>query len=209
VGDDEIGVSLFLAPAANKVPVLTDAEAGAAREDFHAQLLRYRMAYYSSVRCRAEVSSGDLPVAIRDQITTWDSPICDCPDLHKSIRQFLHHQMIEAVGERSLDLKRLTVEAALAIVHQEGVEYFFPIEAAKIMNSLLEERQENLTLSPRKVGALLGDLGIFGERVTKGYKIALTNAVREQVHLLAHAYGLLTAQVKLGRCQYCVKVWTL
>ena len=71
------------------------------------------------------------------------------------------------------------------------------------MNDLLKARHEDSELSERKVGQLLRDLGIHGERVTKGYKIALTDAVRERIHQLAHADQVLPVQDGVSRCGHC------
>lgn len=205
---DEIGLSVFLAPAPNPLPILTEAEARAARENFQAQLSRYRMVYHAHVGC-AEVDCGRFVPAMRDQAFTWLAPICDCADLRQSVVEALSRQSREAAGKRFSDLKCIAIEAALAFCHQEGVERFFVGEVAESMNDLLQGRHENSKVSPKRAGALLGDVGIFRDRVTKGYKITLTDAVREQIHQLASAYQVLSVQDGVRRCGHCSKAGTL
>jgi hypothetical protein len=52
------------------------------------------------------------------------------------------------------------------------------------------------------VGLLLRALGIHGERVTKGYKISLTDAIREQIHRVAEAYRVVSVD-GIARCAHC------
>jgi hypothetical protein len=201
--EDKSGPSVFLAPASDSLPILTDAEVRVAREDFQAQLLRYRMVYHAQVRSAAGVECGRFVAATRDQAVTWLAPICDCPELRESVAEVLTQQSRQAAGERFSDLTCLAIEAALTFCHRDGVGHFFVGEAAEVMSLLLQGRHEDFKVSPKQAGALLGDLGIFGERVTKGYKITLTNAVREQIHQLARAYQVPSAQDGVSRCGHC------
>lgn len=200
--EGELGLSVFLAPAPDPLPILTDAEARAAREDFQAQLLRYRMIYSGQVGC-AEVDCRPFVPAMRDHALTWLAPICDCPELRQSVVEVLSRQSRETAGERFIDLKCIAIEAALAFCHREGVERFFVGEVAETMQLLLQGRHADFQLSPKKAGSLLGDVGISGERVTKGYKITLTGAVREQIHQLARAYQVISVQDGVSRCEHC------
>ena len=140
---------------------------------------------------------------MRDEAHTWLAPICDCPELSQSVLEGLLRQSREAAGARFFDPKCMAIEAALFFCHKGDTEHFFVGELAETVNRLLQGRHEDSELSERKVGQLLRDLGIYGERVTKGYKIALTDAVRERIHQLAHAYQVLPVQNGVSRCGHC------
>ncbi len=114
-------------------------------------------------------------------------------------------QSREAAGARFSDPKCVALEAALFFCHKEDIEHFFVGEAAETANTLLMGRHEDSELSEKKMGLLLRDLGIYGERVTRGYKIALTDAVRERIHEMARAYQVLPVQNGVRRCGHCSK----
>jgi hypothetical protein len=201
---DDIGLRVFLAPTPNPLPILTDAAARAAREDFQAQLLRYRMVYHTQVSC-AEVDCSRFVPGMREQALTWLAPICDCAELRQSVLEALSRQSREAAGERFSDLKCIAIESALVFCHREGVQHFLVGEAADVMNLLLQGRHEDSKVSPKKAGSLLGDVGIFGDRVTKGYKITLTGAVRERIHQLARAFQVVAMRDAVSGCGHCSK----
>ena len=202
--ESECGVRVSLSPAQDPLPLLTDAEELMITQDFQARLLRYRMVYYARVR-GAEIDCSGFVPAMRDEAHTWLAPICDCPELSQSVLEGLLRQSREAAGARFFDPKCMAIEAALFFCHKGDTEHFFVGELAETVNRLLQGRHEDSELSERKVGQLLRDLGIYGERVTKGYKIALTDAVRERIHQLAHAYQVLPVQNGVSRCGHCSK----
>ena len=58
-------------------------------------------------------------------------------------------------------------------------------------------------LTDKKAGLLLRALGISGERVAKGYRVSLGNAVREHIHSVAKSYQVVSTQDGMVRCNYC------
>jgi hypothetical protein len=68
---------------------------------------------------------------------------------------------------------------------------------------LLKGRHEGRLLTDKKAGLLLRDLGISGHRVIKGYKILLTESVREKIHGVARAYRVSSLQDGVARCSHC------
>lgn len=200
--ESKCGVRVSLSPAQDPLPLLTDAEERVVTQDFQSRLLRYRMVYHARV-CGATVDCSAFVPAMRDEAHTWLAPICDCPELSRSVWEGLLEQSREAAEARFFDQKCLAVEAALFFCHTEDTDHFFVGEAAETANTLLKGRHENSELSERKVGQLLRDLGIHGERVTKGYKITLTDTVRERIHQLAHAYQVVPVQDGASRCGHC------
>src|SRR5713226_6498658 len=197
--ESECGVRVSLSPAQDPLPVLTDAEERTVTQDFQSRLLRYRMLYHARVRDARIDCSGFVP-AMRDEAHTWLAPICDCPELSQAVLEGLLRQSRETAGSRFFDPTCVAVEAALFFCHKEDTNHVFIGELTETVNTLLQGRHEDSKLSEKKVALLLRDLGIHGERVTKGYKIVLTDAVRERVHQLAHAYQVLPVQDGVSRC---------
>jgi hypothetical protein len=100
----------------------------------------------------------------------------------------------------------VVTEAVLFFCHKENTEDVFVGELAGCVNALLEGRHEDRTLTGKKVGLLLRAVGIHGERVVKGYRIELTESVRQQIHRVARAYHVLSAQDGVASCSQCSNV---
>jgi hypothetical protein len=196
------GVRISLAPVQQALPTLTNAEETEIAGDFQAKLLRFRMVNYQRV-CDAEVDTRVFVPAMRDEVRAWLAPICDCPDLYKVVSNFLLQQSREADGDRMSDDRCVVAEAALFFCHRPDTGHFFVGELAEMVNALLTGRHDDRVLTDKKVGLLLRALGIRGERVVRGYKVSLTDAVRGQIHRLAEAYQVVPTQDGVARCSYC------
>ena len=83
---------------------------------------------------------------------------------------------------------------ALIFCHKQQTDHFFIGDLAETVNDLLEGRHDDRVLTDKKVGLLLRALGIHGQRVVKGYKVSLTDGVREQIHRVAEAYQVVALQ---------------
>jgi hypothetical protein len=140
---------------------------------------------------------------MRDEARTWLAPILDCRELSESVFEVILRQSREAAEARWFDPKCVVAEAALVLCHKKNVAHFFVGELAETVNVILKGRHEEPNLSAKKVGLLLRQLGIHGERVVEGYKIVLADAVRERIHQLAHDYRVPTLDDGVRRCCFC------
>jgi len=111
---DGIGGHLSISPARDPLPTLTDADEKEIANDFQAKLVRCRMVNHRRVR-DAEIDVRDFVPAMRDEVRAWLAPICDCPDLQKSVRSSLLRQSREAEGERLSDNRCVVADAALLL----------------------------------------------------------------------------------------------
>ena len=199
---DGHGLRVSVSPAQDPLPFLTDSEEEVIAQSFQARLLRYRMVHYERVR-DSEVDCGAFVPEMRDEALTWLAPIFDCRDLSKSVFEEILRQSREAAEARFFDPKCVVAEAALAFCHKTDAAHFFVGELAEIVNALLKGRHEESNLSAKRVGLVLRDLGVHGERVAEGYKIVLTDVVRERIHQLAFDYRVLSLEDGVHRCRYC------
>jgi hypothetical protein len=151
----------------------------------------------------AQLDLRDFVPVMRDEVRAWLAPICDCPDLQKSVSRSLLQQSREAEGARLSDERCVVAEAALFFCHKANTEHFFVGDLAECVNTLLKGRHEDRVVTDKMVGLLLRALGIHGQRVVKGYRILLTDAVREQIHRIARAYQVLSVQDGVARCRHC------
>lgn len=201
---DECGFDVALSPAKDPMPLLTDAAEESTARSMQSRLLRYRMVHYERVR-RKIVDCGAFIPEMRDYAQTWLAPICDCPELAGSVTEEILRQSAVVAGNRFSEPRCVVAEAALFFCHKPGVVRFFVGELAEKVNALLAGRHEELTLSPKQVGLILRELGLHGERVAEGYKVGLTDAVRERIHSLASDYRVLSLEDGMHRCRFCPK----
>jgi hypothetical protein len=205
---DGQGLQVCVAPAQDPLPELTDEDDAEIGDDFQAKLLRFRMVSYRRVR-DAKPDCRDFIPAMRGQIRTLLAPLGDCEELRDGVLQYLLRQSQEAAGARFTDLECVVSEAALFFCHtREDTREFFVGQLAEKVRALLKGRHEDFNLTDKKVGSALRGLGIRGARVTAGYKVLLTDSVREQIHRVAHAYQALPVQDGIARCRHCPGVET-
>lgn len=196
------GVRISLPPVQELLPTLTYKEETELADDFQAKLLRYRLVNYWSVS-QVQLDIGDLVPAMREEARAWLAPVNACPGLYKDVSNILLQQSHEAEGDRMFDDRCVVAEAALFFCHRSDTDHFFVGELAEIVNTLLTGRHDDRVLSDKKVGLLLRALGIHAERVVRGFKVSLTNLVREQIHRVAKSYQVVSTQDGIVRCNYC------
>ena len=94
-------------------------------------------------------------------------------------------------------------EGALSFCHEPDRREFFIRELAERVRALLKGRHEENELTDRRAGSILRDLGIRAQRVTAGYKVVLTDGIRERIHSVARSYQALSLQDGVVRCRHC------
>lgn len=202
---DEHGLRVSVSPVQDPLPFLTDSEEQVIAQSFQARLLRYRLVHYERVRANTIDCSAFIP-EMREEASSWLAPIFDCRELSKSVFEEILLQSREAAGARFFDPKCVVVEAAFFFCHKPDPTHFFVGELAEKVNDLLKGRHEESNLSDKKAGLVLRDLGVYGERVAAGYKITVTDAVREQIHQLAFDYQVPPVCDGVRRCRYCREI---
>ena len=96
----------------------------------------------------------------------------------------------------------VAAEAALFLCHRKNADHFFVGELAETINNLLQGRHELPTVTDKKAGMLLRELGIPSRRTAKGFKVSLTEAVRDQIHAMARAYLAASVVDGVMHCSY-------
>ena len=84
----------------------------------------------------------------------------------------------------------------------KNADHFFVGELADTINNLLQGRHELRSVTDKKAGMLLRELGIPSRRMAKGFKVSLTQAVREQIQAVARAYLAASVVDGVMRCSY-------
>jgi hypothetical protein len=141
------------------------------------------MLKYSHVR-DAHIDTHNVIPSMRDEARAWLAPICDCPDLLQSVKTSLVQESRQVEEERFTDDLHVAAEAALFFCHKPGAQHIFVRDLAQQVNLLLEGGHETHSVTPKMAGSLLRKLGIRGERITAGYKIELSESLRQQYMIL-------------------------
>ena len=94
-------------------------------------------------------------------------------------------------------------EGALSFCHEPDRQEFLIRELAERVNALLRGRRDDTELTDKKAGSVLRDLGIHAQRVTAGYKVVLSDVIRERIHSIAKSYRALSLQDRVVRCRHC------
>lgn len=183
-------------------PLLTEAVEKEIATDLQAKLLRYRMVYQRRVR-DAKVDCDKFFPMTCEEIHPWLAPLCDCPDLRDTISDYLLEIRQDAAGQRFTDPRCVVAEGALSFCHEPDRREFFVRELSERVNALLKGRHEETELTDKKVGLVLRNLGIRAQRVTAGYKVLLSDAIRERIHAIARSYRALSLQDGVVRCRHC------
>jgi len=75
-------------------------------------------------------------------------------------------------------------------------------KVTELANTLLENREEPIRLSPRLVGEMLRQqLGLVARRRALGYELALDLDTQRRVHQLAGVHGVLQRVADCLRCE--------
>ena len=198
----EQGLKVSISPTHDSLPLLTDSAEHAIAHDLQARLLRYRMVHYVTVG-RREVDCSALVPEMRDEASTWLAPLFDCPELSKAVFAEILRQSRETADTRFFDPECVVAEAALCFCHKPNIAHFFVGELAERVNALLKGRHEESVLSAKRVGLVLRQIGVHGERVAEGYRIVLSDDVRNRIHQVAQGYQVLSLKNDVRRCRYC------
>jgi hypothetical protein len=188
-------------PTAGAFPELKDDAERTIAADFQAKLLRYRMLHFNTVR-DSNFEFAEVDPAMQDDARSLLTPLIDCGDLRASILSSLLSRSKEVSGARFTELDCLVIEAALCFCHDSSKSEFFVKDVTDAVNAILMGRHEELVISSKTVGTALRGLGLFAERVTKGYRVSLTDGNRERIHRLAGDYNVASIQ-EGARCDQC------
>jgi len=191
-------------PTAGAFPELKDDAERTIAADFQAKLLRCRMLHFNTVR-DSNFEFAEVDPAMQDDARSLLTPLIDCGDLRASILSSLLSRSKEVSGARFTELDCLVIEAALCFCHDSSKREFFVQDITAAVNAILMGRHEESVISSKTVGTALRGLGLFAERVTKGYRVLLTDGNRERIHRLAGDYNVASIQ-EGARCDQCGRI---
>lgn len=198
---------VHLEPASGPLPALRAEERRRLTTEFQPQLLEYRLRNFDKVR-KSHFDLPQAPTAIRITAAILGAAVAGAPELEAKVRKVLACQQEAYADSLWLDLRCVTIEAALARCHERDRKDFLVGELASDVMALLAGRGENLKIASREVGGVLRSLGVAGKRQGSGYKIKLTFELRRKVHRLARSFGVPVTAQGAANCPECLRTIT-
>jgi hypothetical protein len=159
--------------------------------DLRAQLLRYRLERYKTVRPAAV--AGDEALRPRTQDLLRSLAAAYAQDLERSQRLFKFFESGQGIPAEPLGPEQNAVLRALfSLIHlHEDFSSIRVGDLTRIVNLFLDRAGENLRLSPRKVGAVLTSLGVATRtRTNSRWALSVNRQDAEKLHQLAASYGI-------------------
>ncbi len=199
---DAAALRINLSSAGGMLPELKDDMERTIAADFQAKLLRYRMVQYEAVK-DSHFNYSDFIPQMEEVVRALITPLIDDGEFRESVLSALTARNKDCAGARFTDLNCVVIEAALAFCHDSTVERFLVKDIADAADAILLGRDEDNRISAKAAGQVLRGLGLFPERVTKGYHLALNDSNREKIHRLAKEYNVHSLDKGTRRCDYC------
>jgi hypothetical protein len=184
---------VHLAPAADAMPDLDHNTERTLAANFQAQLLRYRMVHFDTVR-NSHFDYSSFEPGVQDDARALLTPLIDCGDLRECILSSLLSRSKEVAGARFTELNCLVIEAALCFCHDSSKREFFVQDITDAVNAILIGRHEESVKNSKTVGTALRGLGLYADRVSRGYRVVLTTENRERIHGQAREYNVASIQ---------------
>jgi hypothetical protein len=196
------GIHVPMGPVCREPDTLSDSEEEKIAETFQAKLLGYRLANHSKV-LRSTFDVPQFSLEMREQARSMGRCTPDDTDLQQELVHVLSAHDAEIRSERWTDVNTILVEVILAGCHEADRQHLYIGEIAKDVRALLEDRGERRQVEPREVGERLRGAGLIAERVSKGFRLRLSQVVRRRVHELAYSIDAPTIEAGAVSCPDC------
>jgi hypothetical protein len=195
-------LTIPLLPATQPLRRITNSEAQTLVDFFQPRLLHYRLTRHLKV-ANSQFDVAGLCPEVRVVARVLGAALEDSPTLQASMIEALSSLDEERKAEQSQTPAAAVVEALLLLSHaKRPVAYVGQV--SELANTLLEDRDENMQLSPRAVGEILRqELGLVARRRPSGYELALDLNTLQRIHRLAVAHNVLQPVVD---CPLCAEV---
>jgi len=194
-------LTIPLLPATQPLRRLTSVEAQNLANFFQPRLLRYRLTQHAKV-ANSRFDVAGLCPEVRLVARVLGAALEDSPNLQASMIDALRSLDEQRKAEQSQAPAAAVLEALLVLSHTKRPAAYVG-QVSELANTLLEDRDENIRLSPRAVGEILRQLGLVARRRPPGYEVALDLATQRRVHRFAVDHDALQP---VADCPLCGEV---
>jgi hypothetical protein len=175
-------------------------------------------------KARREIAQEFLPKLLQFRVDCWrgrfaedadvDGPadgtasalrssIVDSPQLKQHLALLMEAEP-ELSDRRLGDSRVVLLQSLLLRCHEPGRDELHVAEIAADVNTILDDQGAISPLSPRLVGGLLKDVGLFTHRLGKnGRGLRLDLATRRMIHRLADTHNVPSANQPFTGCNEC------
>jgi len=173
-------------------------------DEFQNQLLCYRLRNLGAVS-EAKIDTKEFGRELADQAAIFAASIVDEVMLRQEVLALLGPQDQHVRAERSTGLHAAVIETLLVFCHENQAEAHVR-EIAKLTNEVRIDRESRPDVEARKVGAILGDLGLFTTRLDRsGRGIMFLPETRAHIHRLAREYEVASLATPFPGCKECTE----
>ena len=197
-------VQVYISPDPAR-PVADDPVLNEIASTLQPRLLDYRCRNYEEVR-NSTFDAAQFAGPTREIARAFGACIVGDSELQSGVISALRAQDEAARGDRWTRLDSLVVESLLVLCHENDRRGVYIGDVAKVVNGILEGRNEEVRLKARKVGDVVRSLNVVAERDAKGFGFLLLNDVRRKIHELARALDVAGLRENAGRCEFCAAV---
>ncbi len=198
-------LKINLAPSHGKLPVIDFGTRQAIAADLQPRLLDYRLKYVANVHA-SDFDVPQFPSGFRILARALGICIVDAPDLQAAIAPLLEIQQEHLRASRWIDPHCVVLEALLNYCHGSPASSRMGIgEIAEQAGAILADRGER-KVEAKLIGNLLRMFGFSPKRDSQGYALFLTDAVRRQIHWLAHDNEVEAGSQAGTNCVECAEI---
>jgi len=176
-------------------------------DEIQPQLLSYRLEHVKNLPTLRQQCSDCLRPFARG-LANAALPLMlalDEAELRLELCELLARQNEDLLAGRAASPKAVLLDALLACCHQQPlIPKVYVRDVAFLVNEILHRRGEAESLTDRRVGALLKELGLATGRLDGGGRgLRLTEAVRGEIHALGRRLGIRSTETPLSECLNC------
>jgi hypothetical protein len=184
------------------VPALTVAEQQRIKNEFQPKLQMFRLQNHKIAQ-ESRVSLYEVPETAREMASTLVAGVAADERLTARLAEPLKKHFLASGRQSELENDVMTVRLVLS---QENKATVSVAELTNRLNELPERNGELLVLQPRAVGSILRTLGFPTQRLGSTSRgITLLNSVKQRIHELASARGILTGYSHPD-CDMCLRL---
>jgi hypothetical protein len=200
----DFSIHVHVAPSRNGIRILDERIQNQIIADFQPQFLSYRMCNSARVRN----SDFDLPSLHSENrviARVLGSSVVNAPEIQADVQSLLENREQQIREARFTDYISVIIEVLLAECHGRERDAVRVKEIAERAQVVLKGRGEMMKLSPRKVGAVLDDLGLPRKRRSRGYRLLLTATAKRRIHSQARDHEVEPVRERTAPCALCAE----
>ncbi len=185
-------LTIPILPATKPLRRMDHCEAEAIAERFQPRMLHYRLTRHLAV-ANSQFDVVGFSADTRELARVLGAPLEGAATVQAGIVEALAKADNASKAEQMQTPSAALIQALLNVSHAvEPTAYTGHI--TDLTNSVLANHGEKVELSPRAVGHMLREFGVFARRRQPGYEVLLDESTKRRIHRLAFDNGMVLAE---------------